>query len=192
MTPPGFAVGTPVTSYNGHALGEIQSSSDTGIVVAHDAREVEISLSSIDQQKSSLGQIVLLSTFSMPNASIPVHAEELLTAVREVDRGNVRIEKSVEHIPVRKDVDLTSDVVNIERVPVDEVFDEKPESRQEGETLVIPVVEEVLVLTTRYRVIEEVRVTRQQEIHTEHIETDLRRELVDVSQLDADGEPIDP
>lgn len=192
MTPPGFAVGTPVTSYNGHALGEIQSSSDTGIVVAHDAREVEISLSSIDQQKSSLGQIVLLSTFSMPNASIPVHAEELLTAVREVDRGNVRIEKSVEHIPVRKDVDLTSDVVNIERVPVDEVFDEKPESRQEGETLVIPVVEEVLVLTTRYRVIEEVRVTRQQEIHTEHIETDLRRELVDVSQLDVDGEPIDP
>lgn len=192
MTPQGFAVGTPVTSYDGHALGEIQSSSDTGIVVAHDAREVEISLSSIDQQKSSLGQIVLLSTFSMPNASIPVHAEELLTAVREVDRGNVRIEKSVEHIPVRKDVDLTSDVVNIERVPVDEVFDEKPESRQEGETLVIPVVEEVLVLTTRYRVIEEVRVTRQQEIHTEHIETDLRRELVDVSQLDADGEPIDP
>jgi stress response protein YsnF len=40
-------------------------------------------------------------------------------------------------------------------------------SRQEGETLIIPVLEEVLVVERRLRLKEEVRITRQQRtVHT--------------------------
>jgi stress response protein YsnF len=54
-----------------------------------------------------------------------------------------------------------SEVVDVQRVPMNQQVDALLEVRYEGDTLVIPVIEEVLVVEKRLMLKEEVRVTRR-------------------------------
>jgi stress response protein YsnF len=80
----------------------------------------------------------------------------------------------------------------VERVPIGKVVDEPPQVRREGDTIVIPVLEERLL--KQVVLVEEVHVRRRR--HTENISepVTLRRERVDIShdRLDSDGEPDEP
>lgn len=122
------------------------------------------------------------------HATLELRAEELAVQKRDVERGRVRIDKRIEQIPFVEDIDVEMDVVEVQRVPVSAEYDTPPENRYEGDTLIIPVVEEVLVVTRRYRVIEEVHVTTRREVRTERIEDELRREVLDVDVIDAGTE----
>jgi hypothetical protein len=55
---------------------------------------------------------------------------------------------------------LFADEVGIERVAVNQIVDQPPANRQEGDILVIPVVEEILVVQKRYMIKEEIRINR--------------------------------
>lgn len=118
------------------------------------------------------------------HTTLELRAEELEVRKRDVERGRVRIDKRIEHVPFAEDIDVEMDVVEVQRVPLSAEYDAPPENRYEGDTLIIPVVEEVLVITRRYRVIEEVHVTTRREIHTERIEDELRREVLNVDVVD--------
>lgn len=54
-----------------------------------------------------------------------------------------------------------SDDYEIERVPIDRIVDVQVESRQEGDTLILPVLEEVIVYQKKMLLKEEVRITRR-------------------------------
>jgi hypothetical protein len=56
---------------------------------------------------------------------------------------------------------LYTDVVDVTRVPVNRLVDAHPEVREEGGTIVVPVVEEVIVIEKRLMLKEEVRITRR-------------------------------
>ncbi len=79
-----------------------------------------------------------------------------------IETGNVRINKVVREEEQIVEASLLKDVVDIRRVPIDRVIDEPVSTRYEGETLVIPVVEEVLIVEKRYLLKEEIHVTRRQ------------------------------
>jgi hypothetical protein len=55
--------------------------------------------------------------------------------------------------------------VQIERVPGNQLVDEPVAVRCEGDTMIIPVIEEVVVVETRLQLKEEVRVTKRQISH---------------------------
>ncbi len=99
--------------------------------------------------------------------------------------GKVRLTKRVEEHDVQVDEHVDTEHVDVERVPVERVLDEPAHVRQEGDTLVIPVMEERLV--KQLVLVEEVRVTRRR--HTEDVRepVTLRREYVDVER-----EPVEP
>lgn len=118
-------------------------------------------------------------------------AEEAIAHVHEVDRGRVLIDKTIEMVPHEAQVEVGNDRVEVERVAVDEEVDTPPETRQEGETLIVPVVEEVLVVTKRYRIIEEVRVTKHRDITTETFQEELKREVVTVTEEDPEGNIVE-
>jgi hypothetical protein len=83
---------------------------------------------------------------------------------------------------------LFSDDVTVERIPVNRLLDAPAETRQEGETTVIPVMEEVITIQKRLFLREEVRITRRR---TEVREP--RKILMDGAQtkiLGADGREI--
>lgn len=196
MTSIPFQTGSSVLTADGAIFGTIERVSESDVFVQHEGREVRIPKSMFEAGRSTGDRLVLSARFESPEngtgTTLLRHAEELTVNVKEVDQGRVRFHKSVEQIPVQEDVELGMDMVDVERVPSGEEFDEMPQNWQDGDTLVIPVVEEVLVLTRRYRVTENVRVTRRREVRTERIETELRRESVSFSEEDADGNPVEP
>ncbi|AWL03209.1 YsnF/AvaK domain-containing protein [Massilia oculi] len=134
------------------------------------------------------------STPTEPSAQeplrIPVVEEQLAVGTRMVDTGRgVRIHKTVTEQTVTVDERLLRDELRIEHVPVDRLVgaDEAPGHRHEGDTLVIPVLEEVLVVERKLRIREELHITRVR--HEErHVETvPLKAEWVEVERFDETG-----
>ncbi|KQW99965.1 hypothetical protein ASC94_30820 [Massilia sp. Root418] len=118
-------------------------------------------------------------------ATVPRLQEELSVATRVVDTGRgVRVSKVVDERPEQVSVPLWHEELSVERVAVDVELAEPPVPRYEGDTLVMPVVEEVVVLQKRYRVREELRITRTR-VQRQHTETvTLRSEEVAVERFD--------
>lgn len=93
--------------------------------------------------------------------SMPLVQEELSVGRRHVETGQgIRVHKTVSEETWRIDDTVLRQQLDIEHVPVNAWVDgELPVQRQEGATLVIPVLEEVLVVEKRVRLKEEIRIT---------------------------------
>lgn len=65
------------------------------------------------------------------------------------------------HPPAASDEQLFGEDVSVERVPVNRILDGPIETRHEGDTTIIPVIEEVLTVQKRLFLREEVRITRR-------------------------------
>lgn len=186
MSDTNISIGTLVYNSNREIFGTVERVTDRRIFVNNDDRMIEIPIEEIDLQNSNHAELMLKPGFQPGIGMMELHTEELHAEVREVERGRVRIEKSVEHVPFHEDVELSGDVVEIEHVAGGQEFDVMPQPRQEGDKVIIPVVEEVVVLRRKFRVIEEIHVTTRRELHTERVEADLRREVVDVTYVEPD------
>jgi uncharacterized protein (TIGR02271 family) len=113
-------------------------------------------------------------------AVIPVAAEILRVGRRRVATGRVHVRKVVRDRFVTVDEPLRRDDVVVERVPVNRIIDGPVAPRQEGDTLVLPVVEEVLV--TQLRLVEEVRVRMRRSARRHRRQVRLRREEVRIER----------
>lgn len=116
---------------------------------------------------------------------VPVMAEELRVGERVVETGRVRVHKTVHEREELLDQPLMREEYDVERVPIDEFVDGPVGPRQEGETLIVPVLEEVLVVEKRLVVREELRITRRrtEESRPQHVK--LLSEEVSVERLGA-------
>lgn len=93
---------------------------------------------------------------------IPVLHEDLHVGVRKVNTGTVRATKIVHEEDLIVSGPVVSDELQIERVTLNQYIDESPPAiRHEGDTMIIPVVEEEVIVTTRLKLVEEVRITRR-------------------------------
>ena len=117
---------------------------------------------------------------------IPVIAEEARIRKERRVTGKVRLRKIVHHEEQTVDEPLLKERVSVERVAIDRWVDEAPPIRNEGETLIVPVVEEVLVVEKRLRLREEVRLTWRHEEEHESRHLVVRREEVRVERVPAD------
>jgi uncharacterized protein (TIGR02271 family) len=115
---------------------------------------------------------------------IPVVQEEMTVQRREVETGRVRVRKTVSEDHVRVNEAITTEHVITERVPIGEVVSEAPATRHEGDVLVIPVVEERLVVRRELVLVEEIRLTRRRDARPSVQDVTLRRENVVVERLD--------
>jgi len=93
-------------------------------------------------------------------ASIPLVQENLTVAKRSVETGRVRIRTVVDEKLVRVSEQLERDDVTIERVSVNREVTEAPEVREENGVLIVPVLEEVVVVEKRLFLKEELHVHR--------------------------------
>ena len=109
----------------------------------------------------------VLVTPSNDDRTIPLYEEQVSLQKIAVISDQVRISTCVDERPVLVEDDLERGALHIERVAVDLPVQTAPEPRQEGDTLVVSLVEERLVVEKRLFVIEEVRITRTST--TEHV-----------------------
>ena len=119
---------------------------------------------------------------------VPVIEEELEVGKRRVESARV----SVRTIPRERDElveqPLESMEVEIERVAIDRQIDTAPEIRNDGETLIIPVVEERLVVEKRLFLREEIHVHRRRTVTQFRQSVTLRSQEVIVERRDAAGD----
>lgn len=121
---------------------------------------------------------------------IPVIAETATVTRNVVETGRVRLTKTVTGHPQTLPLALRHDEVHTERVPVNQFLPDEapaPDSRHEGDTLIIPVLREVLV--KRLLLVEELHVTRRQLTTTEPQTVVLRQEQVQVERLPPAQQP---
>jgi uncharacterized protein (TIGR02271 family) len=117
---------------------------------------------------------------------VPLFREEASLARQRVITRRVQVSTvSRQHEEIVEAL-LTRESVEIERTPLDQPVDCVPPVRHEGDTIIIPVVEEVLIVERRLVLKEEVRVRRVRttEKHQERVQ--LRRQEVMVTR-DADA-----
>ena len=114
---------------------------------------------------------------------IPVIEEEAFLDKRVVETGKVRISKRISEREETIDEPLFREEVTVERVAVNQYVDQMPQVRQEGDVMIIPVVQEQLVMQKRLMLVEELRV-RKQVLETHQPQTvTLRREDVEVRRI---------
>lgn len=120
---------------------------------------------------------------------IQVIAEELNVETERVARGVVRVHKRVETREEIVNTVITEEKVSVERIPLNKLVqeDETPKVRKENGVLIIPVIEEVLVLEKRLMVREEVRISRHRTKQNIPQKVVLRREVIDIERSDPDG-----
>lgn len=119
---------------------------------------------------------------------IPVAREELHVEARPVPGGRVVVRKHVSVGDEVVDVPLTREEVTVERVPRDELVDAPPPVREEGDTTIVPVLEEEVVVEKRLRLKEELRITRRRREERRTSRVPLRREEVTVERVPAGDE----
>jgi stress response protein YsnF len=115
---------------------------------------------------------------------IPLAAERLRVDTRVRRTGSVRVSTRVERRSVLVDPPLRRQHVQVSRRRIDRFVDRVPGIRREGETLVVPIVEEVV--TTRLKVVEEVRITLRRSTERRPQRVELRRARAIVERVAAD------
>nr|WP_315400672.1 YsnF/AvaK domain-containing protein [uncultured Duganella sp.] len=121
--------------------------------------------------------------------TVPVHQERLHVGTRLVDTGaGVRVHKRVRSLPRQVERTLWHDELEVRRVPVDRLVDAPPAARREGDTFIIPVLEEELVVHKRYRLKEELHITRQRRASAHRQTVPLRAEHVTVERFSDGGD----
>lgn len=113
---------------------------------------------------------------------IPVIEEQVQIGKRIIETGAVRVTKHVIEESQTIDVPVSREEVIVEHVAVYQYVDEAPGVRYEGETMIIPVLREVLVTEKRLLLVEEVHVTKRQLTDQETQEVILRKEEITVER----------
>lgn len=124
--------------------------------------------------------------------SLPVMEEDVRVDKRVIDTGRgVRIHKTVVEREQVLDQPLLQDRLEVEHVQIGRVVaeSEQPQVHFEGDTLVVPVLEEVLVVQKQLLLKEEMRITRRREEVRKPESVVLRSEQVQVERFDEGARP---
>lgn len=121
--------------------------------------------------------------------SVPLLEEQLTVGTHAVDIGSVGVRKRVEERIEQHTVGLHTEELEVERIEVNQLVDEVPESYMDGDVLVVPVVEEELVevvVKRQLRVRQELRIRRVVRAVEHTIDVPLRSEQIEINGVKHD------
>lgn len=121
---------------------------------------------------------------------VPVVEETVSFRTQERETGKVRVEKTVREEERVVDVPLTTTEVEIRRVSVDRMIDEPVSERREGDTLILPVFEEVLVVEKKLRLKEEIHITTKRTTREHSERVTLRKEEATIERDETDEDLV--
>lgn len=114
---------------------------------------------------------------------IPVVEEKVVFGKKVVETGKVRISKRISEHEEVIDEPLFQEKVSVERVTVNKAVDDAPKVRQEGDVMIIPVIEERVVVKKQLYLVEELHVRKQLIESHDPQQITLRKEKVDVERV---------
>ncbi len=139
------------------------------------------------QQATSVPSDAVLARGDSREIRVPVHEERLIAAKRMVDLGELRVHKWVEQVEESVTQPVTRDDLVVERVAANRPLDAPVAPRDEGDWLVVPIMEEVLVVSKRLMLREEVRIRKQQITEDHEVRELVRHERVELEDATVYG-----
>lgn len=115
---------------------------------------------------------------------VPVIEEQLEISKRVVERGSVRVHKHVREREELLSDTLSEEQVEVERVPINQVVETATGVRQDGDTVIIPVYEEMVVVEKRLVLKEEIRLHMRRTTRDWSERVTLRREEIEVERTE--------
>ncbi|MBA4121692.1 MAG: YsnF/AvaK domain-containing protein [Acidobacteria bacterium] len=119
---------------------------------------------------------------------VPILNEELKISREKVVTGGVRVHKTVQERTETVDQPTFEEKIEVERVTVNQFVDAPPPVRYEGDVMIMPLLEEVLVVEKRLVLREEVRISKRRETVNKPQQIVLRREDVTVERIEPSAE----
>lgn len=122
---------------------------------------------------------------------IPLLAEQLNVSRRKVLTGGVRVHKTVSERTETIDEPTLREELEIQRVAVNRFVTEPPAVRYDGDVMIVPLLEEVLVVEKKLVLREEIRVTTRRETLRKPQQFVVRREEATLEQIKPDANSND-
>jgi stress response protein YsnF len=119
--------------------------------------------------------------------TVPMHAEEISVSRRQVAGDTVQVSTVTREEERLVDEQLTHERIEVERVPIGRPVDAAPPVREEGDTTIMSVVEEIVVVERRLILKEEVHIRRVR-VSERHRETVMVRKQ-DATVIRTEGLP---
>lgn len=144
-----------------------------------------------DAAAGTPGAAAMTDTEQGSRISVPLAAEELVARRTPLQEGTVRLHKGVETREQTFSVPVTRDEVIVEHIPPDQL---DADAQVGANELLIPIMEEQVVVQKRMVVKEYVRVRKRQVVEQRQVRAPVRREVLSVQELpDAHaGQPEGP
>ncbi|GAB2556966.1 YsnF/AvaK domain-containing protein [Spirosoma aerophilum] len=114
---------------------------------------------------------------------IPVIEEQIQIDKNIVETGVVRISKRVHEDREVIDLPGSREEITVERVAINQFVETPPSVRYEGDTMIIPVLEEVVITQKKLLLVEEVHVIKRKVQENESQEVVLRKEEVVIERV---------
>jgi uncharacterized protein (TIGR02271 family) len=124
-----------------------------------------------------------MTTYARPEF-VELVEEQLEFGKRQVERGRVVVRTRAEERDEVAEIELQQEDVSVERVARGVPVEALPAVHEEDGVLIIPVVEEQLVVTTRLILKEEIRISRQRRTEFAREPVRLRSERADIQRLE--------
>jgi uncharacterized protein (TIGR02271 family) len=138
-------------------------------------------------KKSSTSEPETVAVNSTDNSKLTLAEEEIVVEKELVETGILRLTKQTRTREADIVENLLREDVVVETIPIGKYVLEMPSTRQEGETTIIPIVEEVLYTERRLMLKEEVRITRRRTTELYHDRVTLRYQEAVVSRVQTDN-----
>lgn len=121
---------------------------------------------------------------------VPVVSEELHAGAVPVVTGGVRVTKRVHTHDEILEQQLRRTHAEVKRVQTNRVVDGPQPTRRDGNTLIIPVVSEILHVEKQWVVTEEIHITQTEELETVRQAVPVSREEAQVERTDQSGDSV--
>lgn len=125
----------------------------------------------------SMSKVTTSDEVTIPVVEESVHVEKLSTPIGSVQL-HVVPEQRTEHLQIP----ISTEHAEVRTVEVRRFVEEAPPVREEGDTLIVPIVEEVLVVHKRLMVREEIHIVRRRATHVDERDVVLRSEKVEITR----------
>lgn len=126
-----------------------------------------------------------------PGTVLPLSEEKLQVGKRRRESGRVRVSIRTETVEETVHETLRGRSAQVRRVPIGQEIDQAPATREEGGVLIIPVVEEVLVVVKKLYLKEEIHVYFDEitELVEQPVERRVQRAVIERLASDALDHP---
>lgn len=167
----------------GYIVGPSESNPGEVAIAWDDGRELSIPASSLHRAADGSWRVERISEQQI----VPVLSEELNIRRRKRETGTVRVGTETTEHQETVSMPLTRDRAHVRRVIIDKQVDRVPPIRREGDTIILPVVEEVAVVEKRLILKEELHVSRSRTTEQHEQTVTLREEHPAVERIDSEG-----